>query len=63
MGTVAKIAADQAVAFLIGLVLVVVIQPTTPGGTLLLILVTLATVNVIMQSIRLLLRFSKRDAR
>jgi hypothetical protein len=35
--------------FLLGIVVVVIVQPTTPGGTLLLISIAIAIVNVIMQ--------------
>jgi hypothetical protein len=47
-----KIATDQALGFLLGIVAVVIVQPTTPGGTLLLILIAIAIVNVIMQAVR-----------
>jgi hypothetical protein len=60
MSTLAKLAADQALGFLVGIGLIVVIQPTTPGGGLLLILIAVAVVNVIMQITRLFLRSSKR---
>jgi hypothetical protein len=62
MSTVAKIAADQALAFLIGLIFVLIIQPTTPGGTLLLILIALAVVNVIAQFVRFLFGKKRTDS-
>jgi hypothetical protein len=52
MSTFAKIAGDQAIGFLLGLFVIYIVQPTTPGGTLLLILVSIASVNVIMQAVR-----------
>jgi hypothetical protein len=58
---IAKIAIDQALGFLVGIVLIVVVQPTTTGGALLLILIAVATVNVIMQVIRLSLRSSGKS--
>jgi hypothetical protein len=61
MSTLAKLAADQALGFLVGIGLIVAIQPTTPGGSLLLILIAVAVVNVIMQIIRLLPRSSKKS--
>jgi hypothetical protein len=60
MSTLAKLAADQALGFLVGIGLIVVIQPATPGGSLLLILISVAIINVIMQIVRLLPRSSKR---
>lgn len=61
MSALAKFGTDQALGFLVGIGFLVVIQPTTPGGALLLVLIALAIVNVTMQIIRLCLRWSKKD--
>jgi TIR domain len=61
MSALAKFGTDQALGFLVGIGFLVVIQPTTPGGGLLLVLIALAIVNVTMQIIRLCLRWSKKD--
>jgi hypothetical protein len=49
VSTFIKIATDQALGFLLGIAAVVIVQPTTPGGTLLLTSIAIAIVNVIMQ--------------
>jgi hypothetical protein len=46
MSALAKFATDQALGFLVGIGFLVVVQPTTPGGGLLLVLIALAIVNV-----------------
>jgi hypothetical protein len=61
MSALAKFGTDQALGFLVGIGFLVVIQPTTPGGGLLLVLIALAIVNVTMQIIRLCLRWLKKD--
>ncbi len=50
-----KLAKEQALAFLIGLAIIAIIQPETSGGTILLILVSVAIYNVIVQSVKYLL--------
>lgn len=59
MGTFIKIATDQALGFLLGIAAVVIVQPTTPGGALLLILIAIAVVNVVMQGVRFIFGASK----
>jgi hypothetical protein len=61
MSTVVKIATEQGLAFLIGLLFVSVIQPETPGGAVLLILVAIAVVNVIVQLVKLFLGGKKDE--
>jgi hypothetical protein len=56
MDFVAKVVTEQGAAFLVELVFVGVIQPTTPGGVVLLIFVALAATNVIIQVVKFLLR-------
>jgi hypothetical protein len=60
MNYVANIATEQGFAFLVGLALLVVIQPTTPGGAILLIMVAVAVVNVIIQVLKLFKIISKK---
>jgi hypothetical protein len=62
VSTFIKIATDQALGFLFGLAVVAIVQPTTPGGALLLILIAIAIVNVIMQGVRFLLGTPKPAA-
>jgi hypothetical protein len=61
MNSWVKIATEQGLAFLIGLGFVSVIQPTTSGGTILLILIAVAVTNLVLQVGKLLLirRFKK----
>ena len=61
MSTFGKFAIEQSFAFLLGLAVVAIVQPTTPGGTALLIITTIALVNVILQMIRLFRRAKGPD--
>jgi hypothetical protein len=53
---IAKLATEQGAAFLIGLAVIAVIQPGTPGGAVLLLLCGIAVTNVIIQVTRLVLK-------
>ena len=61
MSIFAKLATEQGLAFLVGLLFVSVIQPETPGGAILLILVAIAVVNVIIQLGKLFLGGKKEE--
>ncbi|MCG2629723.1 hypothetical protein L6654_24165 [Bradyrhizobium sp. WYCCWR 13023] len=55
MNLMIKIATEQAFAFLLGLGAVSVIQPLTAGGTILLICIVVAIVNMILLPIKFML--------
>ena len=56
MNGIAKLATEQGAAFLIGLAVIAIIQPRTPGGAVLLLLCGIAATNVIIQVARLMLK-------
>ena len=60
MNGIAKLATEQGAAFLIGLAVIAIVQPMTPGGAVLLLLCGIATTNVIIQVAKLTLR--RREA-
>jgi hypothetical protein len=62
MNYAVRIATEQGLAFLVGLALVSVVVPATPGGALLLILVAVAIVNLLIQAAKFVYRQSKINA-
>ena len=56
MNGIAKLATEQGAAFLVGLAVIAIIQPRTPGGAVLLLLCGIAVTNVVIQVARLMLR-------
>jgi|EndMetStandDraft_4_1072995.scaffolds.fasta_scaffold1217012_1 hypothetical protein len=57
--SILKIATEQAFAFLIGLILVTIIEPETAGGAILLVAIGMAAANVVITLTRLL--FNKKE--
>jgi len=56
-----KLAVEQASGVFIGLISIFVIQPATTGGALFLMLVSIVTINVIIQAARLVPKLFKKS--
>jgi hypothetical protein len=54
--TIVKLATEQGLAFLVGVALVTIIQPETPGGTILLLAIGIAATNVLIMIGKLFFR-------
>lgn len=61
MNGITKIATEQGAAFLVGLAVIAIIQPRTPGGAVLLLSCGIAVTNVVIQIIRQVLRMRVND--